>query len=67
MENLLGHIQTDDQNSHKGDVKNKKAIPWKEIFEIIETMEKTSFCALGKSVALPVKSYAKNVLKIKKS
>lgn len=47
-------------------VKNKKIIPWKEIFKIIEAMEKTSFCALGKSVALPVKSYAKNVLKIKK-
>lgn len=46
-------------------IKDAKKIPWKEIFEIIETMEQTSFCALGKSVAQPVKSYAKNILKLK--
>jgi NADH:ubiquinone oxidoreductase subunit F (NADH-binding) len=46
-------------------IKDAKKIPWKEISEIIDTMEKTSFCALGKSVAQPVRSYAKNVLNIK--
>ncbi len=37
-------------------------IPWSKISPIIEVMEKTSFCALGKSIAPPVRSYAKNVL-----
>lgn len=43
-------------------VKNAKTIPWKKIMEIVEIMGKTSFCALGKSIAIPVKSYRKNVL-----
>ena len=46
-------------------VKNNQNIPWKKILEIINVMEKTSFCALGKSIAVPVKSYATNVLKKK--
>lgn len=44
-------------------VKDKKIIPWKKIMPILDTLEATSFCALGKSVAIPVKSYLKNVLK----
>ena len=43
-------------------IKNHKKIPWKKILEIVNTMEKTSFCALGKSIAIPVKSYMKNIL-----
>ncbi len=42
-------------------VKSKKKIDWKEIFSILEPMEETSFCALGKSVAVPVRSYYKNI------
>lgn len=44
-------------------VKAQKDIPWKEMFEILETMEATSFCALGRSVAEPIRSYYSNVLK----
>ena len=46
-------------------VKNSKTIPWKKITEILDVLSQTSFCALGRSVAIPVKSYAKNVLKKK--
>jgi [NiFe] hydrogenase diaphorase moiety large subunit len=45
-------------------LKNHKTIPWDEIMEIVEAMEKTSFCALGRSIGLPVKSYRQNVLHI---
>lgn len=45
-------------------VKKNKNIPWKKIMDIIEVMETTSFCALGRSIGIPVKSYMKNVLKI---
>lgn len=41
---------------------DKKKIDWDKILEIVETMEKTSFCGLGKSVGGPVRSYVKNVL-----
>ena len=44
-------------------IKKKKNVPWKEIFEILETTEETSFCALGKSVSVPINSYYKNVFK----
>lgn len=39
-------------------------IPWTQIFDLVTTMEKTSFCDLGKSLAIPVKTYMKNVLKM---
>lgn len=42
-------------------LKDSKQIPWQAIMEIIETMELSSFCALGKSLAVPVKSYYNNV------
>ncbi len=38
-------------------------VPWKKILEIVDTMEQTSFCGLGRSLAQPVESYLKNVLK----
>ena len=44
-------------------VKKSKAIPWKKMFEILETMDATSFCALGRSVSVPIRSYYLNVLK----
>jgi len=44
-------------------IKRRKNIPWKELFEIFESTEQTSFCALGKSVSLPIMSYYKNVFK----
>jgi len=45
-------------------VKKQKEIPWEEMFAILETMELTSFCALGRSVIEPIRSYHSNVLKI---
>jgi NADH:ubiquinone oxidoreductase subunit F (NADH-binding) len=44
-------------------VKASREIPWPEMFEILETMEATSFCALGRSVIEPIRSYYSNVLK----
>jgi len=44
-------------------IKNSKGVPWKEIFDILETTEETSFCGLGKSVSTPIISYYQNVLK----
>lgn len=44
-------------------VKANHEIPWPEMFEILETMEATSFCALGRSVIEPIRSYYSNVLK----
>lgn len=37
-------------------------IPWDKIAPIIQAMEKSSFCDLGRSIVLPVRSYAKNIL-----
>ncbi len=45
-------------------IRKHKTIPWEPILEIIDTMDKTSFCALGRSIGLPVKSYRMNVLKL---
>jgi NADH:ubiquinone oxidoreductase subunit F (NADH-binding) len=45
-------------------VKESKEIPWKEMFDILETMEITSFCALGRSVIEPIRTYYSNVLKL---
>jgi NADH:ubiquinone oxidoreductase subunit F (NADH-binding) len=42
-------------------IKTKKDIPWKQIDEILEALE-TSFCALGTSVPVAVRSYRKNIL-----
>jgi len=41
---------------------NKRPVPWKKIREILNTLEETSFCALGAALPLPVKSYLKNIL-----
>lgn len=45
-------------------LESNKEIPWKKISPIIQAMEKSSFCNLGRSIALPVRSYAKNILGI---
>ncbi|MEK7217877.1 MAG: NADH-ubiquinone oxidoreductase-F iron-sulfur binding region domain-containing protein, partial [Patescibacteria group bacterium] len=39
-----------------------KRIPWKEMQPILDVLEKTSFCALGRSVPVPILSYYHNVL-----
>ena len=44
-------------------IKDNRIVPWKKILEIVDAMEQISFCGLGKSIATPVKSYRKNVLK----
>ncbi len=36
-------------------------IPWAKIEPIIETLKKTAFCELGRSLAVPVKTYWQNV------
>lgn len=46
-------------------IKKRGAIKWKEIMEIVNVMEKTSFCALGGGIGVPVKSYLRNVLRKK--
>lgn len=46
-------------------VRENHNIPWKRIMEILEVLEESSFCALGTSVPVPVRSYLKNVLKKK--
>jgi len=43
-------------------LKGSKEIPWGEIMEIVETMEQTSFCALGASIATPIKTYRRHIL-----
>ena len=44
-------------------IKSCRKVPWEKIFEILETTEETSFCALGKSVSMPINSYYANVFK----
>lgn len=39
--------------------KNKN---WGQFFDILETLENSSFCALGRSVSVPIKSLNKNIL-----
>lgn len=46
-------------------VKDGKDIPWQKIDEILELLDAASFCALGKSVPVAVRSYCKNVLRKK--
>lgn len=45
-------------------LEDKNVIPWSKITPIIKVMDKGSFCGLGKSIALPVRSYAKNILNL---
>ncbi len=44
-------------------LEDSKRIPWKKMEPLLEVLEKTSFCALGRSVPVPVLSYYRNVLK----
>lgn len=39
-----------------------KQINWEEVESLLETMEQTSFCALGRSVALPFRGLIKNFI-----
>ncbi len=43
-------------------IDGEKEIPWDDIVELLETLETTSFCALGRSVSKPVKNYISNIL-----
>jgi NADH:ubiquinone oxidoreductase subunit F (NADH-binding) len=40
----------------------KKIIDWKLFSDLLDDLCETSFCALGSSVSIPIKSYFKNVL-----
>lgn len=44
------------------DVVTNSKIDWKEVKSIINNMEKTSFCALGRSIALPYRGIIENFL-----
>lgn len=48
-------------------LKQNKKVIWPQIIPLLELMQKTSFCALGKMTFVPVESYIKNVLKLKVS
>jgi [NiFe] hydrogenase diaphorase moiety large subunit len=39
-----------------------KDINWQVFFEVLNTMSETSFCSLGCSVAIPIRSYIQNVV-----
>jgi NADH-quinone oxidoreductase subunit F len=39
-------------------------IPWAELWPLVKLMEKASLCGLGRSIALPLRSYAENILRI---
>ncbi len=41
---------------------SKKVIPWQQMQPLLAVLEKSSFCALGRSVPVPLRSYLKNVL-----
>lgn len=42
-------------------LKHGQEIPWDKIEPIIETLKRTAFCELGRSLAVPVKTYWQNV------
>lgn len=44
------------------EVKNNEKINWHKIFNILDLLDSTAFCALWKSVSVPIRSYYKNVL-----
>ncbi len=44
------------------ELKSDSEIPWDKITPIIRAMDKSAFCDLGRSLVLPVRSYAKNIL-----
>ncbi|MFH0820588.1 MAG: NADH-ubiquinone oxidoreductase-F iron-sulfur binding region domain-containing protein [Candidatus Peregrinibacteria bacterium] len=46
-------------------VKKHDRVPWGAVLGIVEAMEKISFCGLGRSIGLPVKSYMQNILNLK--
>jgi NADH:ubiquinone oxidoreductase subunit F (NADH-binding) len=43
---------------------NKKEFDKKLFWELIEALEETSFCALGRSVSVPIRSYFSNILSV---
>lgn len=44
------------------EIKQSEEIPWHKISPIIQAMDQSSFCDLGRSIVLPVRSYVKNIL-----
>lgn len=46
------------------EIEQSEEIPWDKISPIIQAMDKSSFCDLGRSIVLPIRSYAKNILGI---
>jgi len=46
-------------------MEESRSIPWKKMESLFDVLEQTSFCALGRSVPVPLKSYAANVLPLR--
>lgn len=44
------------------EILNRKNVNWPAFFELLDVMDETSLCALGKSVSIPIRSYLDNVL-----
>ncbi len=44
------------------EILNKKEKGWKTFFDLLENLDNTSLCALGRSVSVPINSYLENVL-----
>lgn len=43
------------------DEADKNSVPWAQIAPILTVMEQTSYCGLGRAIALPIRSYARNI------
>jgi NADH:ubiquinone oxidoreductase subunit F (NADH-binding) len=43
-------------------VKENEEIPWEKMEPILDVLDQTSFCPLGRSLPIPVRSYYQNVL-----
>ncbi len=44
------------------EILNKKEKDWKIFFDLLENLDNTSLCALGRSVSIPINTYLENVL-----
>jgi NADH:ubiquinone oxidoreductase subunit F (NADH-binding) len=44
-------------------LKKKTQVSWSQVFDLLAVTEETSFCALGRSISSPIRSYYTNVLK----
>jgi NADH:ubiquinone oxidoreductase subunit F (NADH-binding) len=55
------------RDNFHGAGKSRKEFDWDLFWEIVAGLEESSFCALGASLPIPLRSYWKNIVKQKKS